>query len=202
MKNNEQDIDLTVHNISNQSNVIIDKKADEKQLKLKLVQSSEAKIYDKFSDKNLDRRNEIELLSGRVVNLDEEHEALRLMVANALKEYSPRVPQEYYRQMFRLNNWPAPEEGKIKEKPSAAGRYTNEIIYARYNKSVLPELRKLNPYIIRGKRSFKHFQWLTEQGQSLFDTYIQDAISVMKESSDWYDFRIKHATKFGITFLS
>ena len=195
----EQDIDLTVHNVSNQDNVVTDKKADERQLKLKLLQSPEAKIQDRFSDKNLDRKNEIELLSGRVINLDEEREALQMVIANALKEYAPRVPQEYYKQIFRLNNWIIPE-GKIKEKPSIVGRFTNEIIYDRYRKSVLPELKRLNPYIRLGMRNFKHFQWLTEDGQSLYDGYIQDAICVMKDSIDWYDFRIKHSEKFGVTF--
>ena len=195
----EQDIDLVVHNVPNQDNVVADKKADELQLKLKLLQSPEAKIQDRFSDKNLDRRNEIELLSGRVINLDEERKALQKVIANALKEYAPRVPQEYYRQIFRLNNWIIPE-GKIQEKPSIVGHFTNEIIYDRYNKSILPELKRLNPYIKLGMRNFKHFQWLTEEGQSLYDGYIQDAICVMKESSDWYDFRIKHSQKFGVTF--
>ncbi|TAF96310.1 MAG: hypothetical protein EAZ32_09140 [Cytophagia bacterium] len=195
----EQDIDLVVHNVPNQDNVVIDKKADERQLKLKLLQSPEAKIQERFSDKNLDRRNEIELLSGKVINLDEEREVLQKIIANALKDYSPRVPQEYYRHIFRLNNWVIPE-GKIREKPSIVGRFTNEIIYDRYNKSVLPELKRLNPYIKLGMRNFKHFQWLSEDGQSLFDGYIQDAISVMKECSDWYGFRIKHSEKFGVTF--
>lgn len=187
------------HNVSNQGNVITDKKAEERQLKLKLLQSPEEKIQDRFSDKNLDRKNEIELLSGKILNLDEEREAVQKIITNALKEYSPRVPQEYYRQIFKLNKWIIPD-GKIKEKPSIVGRFTNEIIYDRYNKAVLPELKRLNPYITLGMRNFKHFQWLSEEGQSLFDGYIQDAISVMKECSDWYGFRIKHSEKFGITF--
>lgn len=187
------------HNVSNQGNVITDKKAEERQLKLKLLQSPEEKIQDRFSDKNLDRKNEIELLSGKILNLDEEQEAVQKIITNALKEYSPRVPQEYYRQIFKLNKWIIPD-GKIKEKPSIVGRFTNEIIYDRYNKAVLPELKRLNPYIALGMRNFKHFQWLSEEGQSLFDGYIQDAISVMKECSDWYGFRIKHSEKFGITF--
>lgn len=195
---NEKDIDL-VDNLQNQGNIVIDKKADEKQLKLKLLQSPESKIQDGFSDKNLDRKNEIELLSGRVIDLDEEKQALQKVIAKALKEYAPRVPQEYYRQIFRLNNWTIPE-GKIKEKPSIVGRFTNEIIYDRYNKSVLPELKRLNPYITLGMRNFKHFQWLTEEGQSLYDDYIKDAISVMIDSTDWYDFRVKHSAKFGVSF--
>lgn len=196
----KQNIDLSeVNNVPNKNNVVIDKKADERQLKLKLLQSPEAKIQDRFSDKNLDRRNEIELLSGKIINLDEERKELQKVIANALNEYSPRVPQEYYKQIFRLNNWSIPE-GKISEKPSIVGRFTNEIIYDRYNKAILPELKRLNPYIKLGMRNFKHFQWLTEEGQSLFDSYIQDAISVMKECSDWYEFRIKHSAKFGITF--
>ena len=76
----------------------------------------------------------------------------------------------------------------------------NEIIYSRFSKNVLPELQRLNPYIIFGVRNHKHFQWLTVDGQALFDKFIQEAISVMQVSIDWYDFRIKHASQFGVTF--
>lgn len=197
-KSKENDIDLQQNNSKSKLSVA-DRIIDEKQLKLKLLRSPEDKIQERFSDKNLDRKNEIELLSGRFINIEEEQEAIRLMIATALKDYSPRVPQEYYKQIFRLNGWKIPE-GKIKEKPSAVGKYTNEIIYSRYNRVILPELKRLNPYVTLGKRNFKHFQLLTEEGQALFDVYVNDAIEVMKQSSDWYDFRIKHSQKFGVTF--
>jgi hypothetical protein len=193
-------IDTKRTNVSSQSKVVKPHEVlDEKQLMLKLLQSPEHKIQDKFSDKNLDRKNEIELISGKIINIDEQKAYTEQLIAQALKEYSSRVPQSYYREIFRLNNWVLPE-GNIREKPSIVGRFTNEIIYARFNKYVLPELQRLNPYTVVGMRNFKHFQWLTEEGQRLFDTYIQDAISVMKNSTDWYDFRVKHSAKFGVTF--
>jgi hypothetical protein len=192
--------DIKQSNVSSRSKVLKPNELlDEKQLRLKLLQSPEDKIQDKFSDKNLDRRNEIELISGKIINLDEERANTDRIVATALKEYSRRVPQIYYREIFRLNNWVLPE-GNISEKPSIVGRFTNEIIYSRFNKDVLPQLQRLNPYIVLGMRNFKHFQWLTEEGQSLYDIYIQNAISVMQDSTDWYDFRVKHSAQFGVTF--
>lgn len=193
------DVDLSVYNEPNQNKQLIDKKVDESQLKLRLLQSPEEKILERGSDKTLDRKNEIELLSGKIINIDAEREALSKIIANAIKDYSPRVPQEYYRQIFRLNNWDIPE-GKISEKPSIVGTFTNQIIYDRFNKAVLPELKRLNPYVRFGIRNFKHFQLLTDEGRVLYDKYIKDAIEVMKECKEWYEFRIKHSAKFGISF--
>ena len=173
---------------------------DRSQLKLLLIQGAEQKVSDKFSDKNLDRKNEIiELLSGKVINLTLEKEKLEIVVATAKKEYSPRVPQEYYREINRLNSWNKSDD-KIYQKPPIVGRYTNEIIYSRYHKDVLPVLQHLNPYISLGTRDSKHFQWLTESGQKQYDIFIQDAISVMKECNNWYEFRVKHAKRFGVSF--
>ena len=194
--------DIKATTVSSSSKVVKSNEfIDERQQILQLLQSPENKIQEGFSDKNFDRYNEIELISGRVINLDDEKANTERIIATALKDYSIRVPQIFYREIFKLNNWKLPEgEGKISQKPSIVGRYMKEIIYLRFNKEVLPQLQRLNPYIVYGIRNFKHFQWLTEEGQRLFDKYIQEAISVMQDSSDWYDFRIKHSTQFGVTF--
>lgn len=169
--------DIKISTVSSGSKVVKSNEfIDERQQILQLLQSPEDKINERFSDKNLDRRNEIELISGRIINLDDEKTKTESIIANALKDYSRRVPQIFYREIFRLNSWDLPE-GNISEKPSIVGRFMNEIIYARFNKNVLPELQRLNPYIIFGVRSHKHFQWLTEEGQKLFDKFIQEANS-------------------------
>lgn len=91
-------------------------------------------------------------------------------------------------------------QGKIRHKPSIVGVYTNDLIYRRFPKEILPTIQVLNPYIILGVRMYKNFQLLTPHGQSLVKEYIQDSIDLMSVCTDWYDFRCKYALKYNLSF--
>ena len=107
--------DIKATTVSSSSKVVKSNEfIDERQQILQLLQSPENKIQKGYSDKNFDRHNEIELISGRVINLDDEKAKIESIIANAVKHYSIRVPQIFYREIFRLNNWKLPE-GNISE---------------------------------------------------------------------------------------
>lgn len=161
-----------------------------------LLQGPENKVQQKYSDKNLDRENEIiELLGGRRVTIKE----IKNIVAQVEQDYIVTFPPTYYSEIDRLNNWIRPTEKKH-EKPPIVGRWTNEIIYGRFPKEILPVLEQLNPYIGFGIRLFKHFQWLTPEGRNQLQKFIDEAIEVMKSSSSWYEFRVKYAKQYGVPF--
>jgi len=200
MKNNNHqtpnDLDTLQEGVSNKTIVKI---VDEADLMLQLINSPEERVKAKGSDKTLDRNIEIKLLSGKTVNPQQEYTLFIKFLEKEFQKYERRVPQIYYKEIFRLNSWAIPE-GNIKEKPSIVGQYTNQIIYARFDKSILAELRRKNPYINLGRREFKHFQLLTQHGLDNFDQYIQDAIICMLECTDWYEFSKKYAIKYGLAF--
>jgi hypothetical protein len=166
------------------------------ELKQLILDLTEQNIVDKFSDKNLDRENEkIRLISGVEISIS----GFNAFIAKKIQAYAPRVPKEFYRQINRLNGWIIPEKD-LYLKPPIVGRYTNEIIYGRYPREILPTLQILNPYVRMGLRTVKHFQWLNESGQKQFDTYIQEAIIEMKECNSWYEFRVKYTRMYGVPF--
>lgn len=169
---------------------------DKKLLQQSLIQEADQKVQEKFSDKSLDRHlTKIELLSGEIIDLNELN-----VVSSSLHTYVPRFVNDYYVQIFRLNGWDIPENGIINEKPHIVGKWTKEIVYGRFNKQVLPTLEHLNPYVRIGLRRHKHHQYLNEDGLKKLNIFIEEAISLMKSMSSWYEFRIKLYEEYGVQY--
>lgn len=167
---------------------------DKELLKQSIINFTESKT--EVSDKDLDRYlQKIELLSGEVLDLNKLN-----VVAKDLQVYQPRFVKEYYTEIFRLNKWLIPTEGIIAQKPNIVGKWTKEIIYSRFDSRVLPTLELLNPYIRIGLRKHKHHQYLNEEGLTLLERYIEEAIQVMKISSYWYEFRAKLFERYGVPY--
>lgn len=174
-------------------------KEGRQELQQLLIHLTEEKVLERGLDKSLDRENEIiQLIGGGEITIGEIKRREGVMAKN-LQEYFPQYPKEYYREVNRLNGWTKSDD-LLFQKPPIVGRYTNEIIYARFSKDVLPLLQHLNPYTSWGARPHKHFQWLNEEGKEKLQEYISDAIQVMKTCNTWYDFRVKHSTQFGVPF--
>lgn len=175
------------------------KTENRQQLQQLLIQLADEKADAKFTDFNLDRENEkIKLLNGSEITLREIRE-MQTVISKALNEYKPTFQQEFYKEINRLNGWLIPDE-RLHQKPPIVGRYTNEVIYARFSKEVLPVLQHLNPYTVHGIRLNKHHQWLTPEGKIQLEGFIGDAIRVMKTSSTWYEFRVKYSSEFNVPF--
>lgn len=170
----------------------------EQHLQQLLIERTDEKADKIHSNENLDREIlKIQLIGGEEIDLS------KLGVFSfKIDVYSPRIPQEFYRQVFRLNadkGWTIPK-GKIIEKPNIVGKWTKEIIYNRFDKRVLPALEHLNPYERIGIRRLKHFQLLNEDGLQKFDRFVNEAIEVMKECSDWYSFRVMLHKVHGVPY--
>ncbi|WP_375577757.1 P63C domain-containing protein [Marivirga tractuosa] len=174
-----------------------DQKILERQsLQQSLLDLTESKTNNLWSDEILDKENlKIQLKGGDEIDL-----AQLSVVTTRIKEYFPKFPEEYYKQIFRLNKWDIPKNGKIVTKPNIVGKWTKEIVYGRFSKDVLPVLEILNPYERIGIRSHKHHQYLSDEGNQLLKQYIAESIVVMKKSMSWYDFRIRLNQEYGVPF--
>lgn len=167
-----------------------------KQLALFILQKTEEKVEEKGSDKNLDRQlQKIELLSGAVIVPQQ----IKEIINRAAKKYEITFPLDFYRELNQKVPW-ARSDKELHNRPWKIGRITNEIIYDRFPKDILPTLQHLNPYVHMWAREYKHFQFLTEEGKSLLEQYITDSISMMKSTTTWYDFRIKYAMRYRLSF--
>jgi len=66
----------------------------------------------------------------------------------------------------------------------------------RFTKEGLLKLQGLNPYVHMFARSFKHFQFLSDEGKVMLDQFIEEATECMKECTTWYEFRLKYGVKY------
>lgn len=178
-------------------------KAQEKEARAQLAQLlislPEDRIGAGYTDARFDREHEkFMLLGGREISLHEVNE-IKKTIAKTLQDYQPTFREEFYVQTFRLHGWPIPDGG-IVDKPHVCARYTNEIIYARFPKEVLPMLQHLNPFVEMGLRMHKHFQWLNPEARVSLLGFIEQAIETMKTCTGWYEFRVKYAKQYGLSF--
>lgn len=175
----------------------LQKKKNHHLLKRLIIDQTESQVKDKFSDKELDAENE----RRKILETIEDLWKIKSIEANILKdpaEYEAIFPQVYYQEMFRLNNWDY--RGIIAEKPWLAGRYTNEIIYYRFAKEVLPFLRIVNPLIIPGIRKYKHHQYLTTGARNELSKFITQATALMRQYPDWNSFRIAYCEMYNVPY--
>lgn len=163
-----------------------------------ILDQTEAKVKDKFSDKELDAENEKRSLLESIEDLW----TVKKIDDHVLKipaDYEKIFTQDYYKEIYRLNGWKY-DGASIAQKPWAVGRYTNKIIYYRFSQEVLPFLRIVNPFIIPGVRKYKHHQYLTPGSRIELIKFITEAVETMGECSDWNNFRIVYCTKYNVPY--
>lgn len=176
---------------------VIQEKKNQDLLKRFIIDQTESKVKNKFSDKELDAENE----KRKILETIEDLWKIKNIDFKILKkpaEYESIFTQEYYQEMFRLNNWEY--NGVIVEKPWQAGRYTNEIIYYRFSQEVLPFLRIINPCIIPGVRRYKHHQYLTPGSRIELSKFISQATELMRQFADWNSFRIEYCKMYNVPY--
>lgn len=109
-----------------------------------------------------------------------------------LKEKKPYIgmfPLDFYKQIYKLNNWQwMPENAR--KRPGVIGNWTNDVIYNRIAPKLLSELQKRNPTIKPGRRKFKHFQLLTDEvGDPALKSHFDGIMALMRASPNWRKFK-------------
>ncbi|HVZ88086.1 MAG TPA: P63C domain-containing protein [Polyangia bacterium] len=120
-----------------------------------------------------------------------ERDALaKILEAFVAKEIQPWVrtfKPDYYREIFRLNNWKY--DDTTSARPSVIGHWTNNIVYRRLAPGVLDELRRMIPRDDSGRLKFKLAQGLTpDHGHPKLEAHLVGVTMLMKYSPDWRTF--------------
>ena len=101
--------------------------------------------------------------------------------------WAKRFPDEFYKQIFKLNGWPY-NPGSVK-RPQLIGTMTNDIVYSRLAPGVLDELKVRTPKGDKGRRKHRFHQWLTEDiGHPKLQEHLSNVIVLMKASSNYRNF--------------
>lgn len=104
-----------------------------------------------------------------------------------LAAWVKRFPDEFFEQMHRLKKWPWTGNSR---RPSVAGKYVTDIVYARLGPGVVQELERINPKTEKGRRAAKHHQWLTEDvGHPALAQHLYAVIGLMRLSNTWEEFK-------------
>ena len=137
-----------------------------------------------LSNKKKNRGEIIELVSGRKLDLS--------VLASTPQNHPSQYSQEYYVPVFKILNLTGNPAEWYKDKSVAD--FTNEIIYSRFDKDVLPTIQLHNKYVGYCIREHRNYQFLNEKG------FIGEAIETMAASKNYYDFRINMFKKYKVPY--
>ncbi|MDH5737348.1 MAG: P63C domain-containing protein [Gammaproteobacteria bacterium] len=105
-----------------------------------------------------------------------------------LAAWAKKFPDEFYKQIFRLKNWPWNDLSS--KRPSVVGKYTNDLVYERLVPELLSELERKNPNNSKGRRKSKHHQWLSDDlGNPALAQHLHALIGLMRASTSWRQFK-------------
>jgi P63C domain len=110
-------------------------------------------------------------------------ELTRILEAYVQEQYRPwtkRFPDEFFRQIHRLHNWPY-KPGYAKRTPFI-GKLINKYVYEPMPEGVLTKLQEVNPVTESGWRARKHSQHLADTGNEHLDRQITSIITLMRVS--------------------
>jgi hypothetical protein len=128
---------------------------------------------------------------------DELQKILKAYVSEELIPWQQRFPDEYYREIFRLNGWDFTVRG-IKKRPGVIGHWTNNLVYKQLPKGVLEGLRKNTPKSISGNYTARLHQSLTlEIGEPHLEKQLVSVITLMRISDNWDDFLFNFNKAYG-----
>jgi hypothetical protein len=194
----EEDLSLSTPSIKETHHVEIspEQKLERSLLSGMLLQQTKDLVREKVERKKQRDKESIELIGGSHVSLG----SLKALLVEKRQPYEPRFPNSipFFSEIFRLNGWYDLDPTDY-IKPKEVGGWLNELIYDRFSQAVLPTVRKLNPKKGSG-RVYKHFQFLTAEGQVELEQYRDEAIALMKECSTWSEFRVKLHKAHGVPY--
>ncbi len=89
------------------------------------------------------------------------HRILEAYIAPELLPWTKRFPDEFYKEMFRLWGWQySPLSVK---RPLYVGKLTNQLVYNKLPRGVLPELKRITPIDSKGRYKARLHQSLTDE---------------------------------------
>lgn len=128
---------------------------------------------------------------------DELQKILKAYIAEELLPWQKRFPDEFYKEIFRLNKWDYTVSG-IKQRPGVIGTWTKKLIYHQLPRGVLKELYDKTPRTPKGKLAAKLHQSLTlDIGNPHLEKQLVSVITLMNISKDWREFIRFFNKKFG-----
>ncbi len=117
------------------------------------------------------------------------HKILEAYISPTLLPWTKRFPNEFYKEMFRLNGW-AYDPSTVK-RPGVIGTWTNKLIYEQLPPGVLDELKSKTP---KGKHLHRFLT--TDIGHPNLSNQLAAVTAIMRMSPNWRIFMQNFAKAF------
>ena len=128
---------------------------------------------------------------------DELQKILRAYIAVELLPWQKRFPDEFYKEIFRLNKWDFTVSG-IKQRPGVIGKWTKDYVYRQLPRGVLEQLIKNTPKTSTGRLAKRLHQSLTiDIGNPHLEKQLISVITLMNISKSWPEFKRFFNRKYG-----
>jgi hypothetical protein len=126
---------------------------------------------------------------------DELNKLLAVYLSEERLKWAKMFPDEFYRQLYRLQGWQYPTGAK---RTPLVGKLTNQLVYEKLPPGVLEKLRELNPKIKSTKRrKWKFTQFLSHDiGQPDLRDHLLQLIAIMRASANKSIFKRLFARAF------
>ena len=116
------------------------------------------------------------------------HLIFEKFIAKELLPWVKIFPIDFYKEIFRLHNWPFTEE-TIKKRPGVIGIWTKDIVYERLAPGVHEELQRIANRDEKGHLKHRLHQRLTDDvGRQKLKEHLAAVIALMKASTSWRKF--------------
>ena len=127
---------------------------------------------------------------------DELQKILSAYIATELLPWQKRFPDEFYKEIFRLNGWDYTVNG-IQNRPGVIGTWTKQLIYNLLPNGVLEELQAQTPKSAAGNKTARLHQSLTiDIGEPHLEKQLISVITLMNISDTWNEFLKNFGRKF------
>jgi hypothetical protein len=117
------------------------------------------------------------------------HKILEAYIAKEFLPWTKRFPDEYYKQLFRLQGWSySPLSTK---RPKLLSFLTSKLVYEKLPPGVLEELRRRNPVVYKDhRRKHRHHSFLTQDiGNPHLEKQVASVTTLMRVAPTWKTFR-------------
>ena len=113
---------------------------------------------------------------------------LNRWLTKELLPWRKQFPDDYYRRIFELNNWPY-DPASVK-RPGVIGGWTNDIIYGRLGPGLKEQLQDYAGRDEEGRLKHHLHRYLTStHGLPELQTHMAGVIALMKAATNWRQFK-------------
>jgi hypothetical protein len=116
-------------------------------------------------------------------NRSELEKILEKYIAEDLRQWTKKFPNEFFKQVYRLHGWEYPKINK--NHPQCVGKIINKYVYEALPPGVLDELKRKNPPNENGNRRARLHQYISEDiGDDNLKKQITQVVTLMKVSDN------------------